>query len=343
MTLIYPFEGAPAPGEARAINAGVSWLRMPLPMAGLNHINLWALADGAGWTLVDTGMQTARDRDGLAERAQPGCSGAAGAARDLHAHAPGPHRHGRLADARSTSAGCGRRGWSTSPAACWWPTPVARRRRTACASTAPPAGTRRRSSTTGRASAASARRCYALPDSYRRVIDGEELEIGGQRWRAVVGRGHSPEHLCLYCPELKRADLRRPGAAAHHLERVGVPDRAGCEPAQRVARIARRHRRARPGRRAGAALAQRAVPRPARAPRRAHRRPRAAPGTRARGARTPRRAVDVFAVLFRRPVGWQHAQHGHRREHRAPELPDRPGPGHARELDRAASVWYSSR
>jgi hypothetical protein len=28
-------------------------------MAGLNHINVWALADGAGWTLVDTGMQTA--------------------------------------------------------------------------------------------------------------------------------------------------------------------------------------------------------------------------------------------------------------------------------------------
>jgi glyoxylase-like metal-dependent hydrolase (beta-lactamase superfamily II) len=44
---------------------------------------------------------------------------------------------------------------------------------------------------------------HALPDSYRRVIDAEELTIGGVRWRAVVGRGHSPEHLCLYAPDLK--------------------------------------------------------------------------------------------------------------------------------------------
>jgi glyoxylase-like metal-dependent hydrolase (beta-lactamase superfamily II) len=44
---------------------------------------------------------------------------------------------------------------------------------------------------------------HALPDSYRRVVDGEALEIGGRTWRAVVGRGHSPEHLCLYSSELR--------------------------------------------------------------------------------------------------------------------------------------------
>lgn len=33
---------------------GVYWLRMPLPFQ-LDHINLWLLDDGAGWTLVDTG------------------------------------------------------------------------------------------------------------------------------------------------------------------------------------------------------------------------------------------------------------------------------------------------
>jgi len=42
---------------------------------------------------------------------------------------------------------------------------------------------------------------YQLPDSYRRVVDGEELLIGGHAWRAVVGHGHSPEHLSLYCPQ----------------------------------------------------------------------------------------------------------------------------------------------
>ena len=33
--------------------------------------------------------------------------------------------------------------------------------------------------------------------------DGEELMIGGRWWRIVVGRGHAPEHACLWCPELK--------------------------------------------------------------------------------------------------------------------------------------------
>lgn len=35
------------------------------------------------------------------------------------------------------------------------------------------------------------------------MSDGDRLRIGKHVWRAVVGRGHSPEHLCLYCPELR--------------------------------------------------------------------------------------------------------------------------------------------
>jgi glyoxylase-like metal-dependent hydrolase (beta-lactamase superfamily II) len=43
---------------------------------------------------------------------------------------------------------------------------------------------------------------HALPDSFRRMEDGEEITIGAHRWRVVVGTGHSPEHACLFCPEL---------------------------------------------------------------------------------------------------------------------------------------------
>jgi glyoxylase-like metal-dependent hydrolase (beta-lactamase superfamily II) len=44
---------------------------------------------------------------------------------------------------------------------------------------------------------------HALPDSFRRLQDGEEIAIGAHRWRVVVGTGHSPEHACLYCKDLK--------------------------------------------------------------------------------------------------------------------------------------------
>ena len=57
--LRYPLKVRPEPGQAIEVAPGVQWLRMSLPMA-LNHINLWALEDGDGWTLVDTGMQTSQ-------------------------------------------------------------------------------------------------------------------------------------------------------------------------------------------------------------------------------------------------------------------------------------------
>ena len=36
-----------------------------------------------------------------------------------------------------------------------------------------------------------------LPLGYVRIRDGEVLRIGGAAWRVVVGSGHSPEHACL--------------------------------------------------------------------------------------------------------------------------------------------------
>lgn len=53
--LSYPFEVPPAPGEAVEVADGVLWMRQPLPMA-LDHVNVYALDDGDGWTIVDTGI-----------------------------------------------------------------------------------------------------------------------------------------------------------------------------------------------------------------------------------------------------------------------------------------------
>ena len=44
---------------------------------------------------------------------------------------------------------------------------------------------------------------YPLPDSYRRLSDGDLVAIGAREWRVVVGSGHSPEHVCLYQPQLR--------------------------------------------------------------------------------------------------------------------------------------------
>jgi glyoxylase-like metal-dependent hydrolase (beta-lactamase superfamily II) len=60
--LRFPFKTAPVSGAFTDVAPGVKWLRMPLPFA-LDHINLWVLDDGDGWTVVDTGADSCNTRD----------------------------------------------------------------------------------------------------------------------------------------------------------------------------------------------------------------------------------------------------------------------------------------
>ena len=56
MDLHYPISDVPEFGTPTQVADGVYWLRMPLPFT-LDHINLYVLRDGDGWTLIDTGIR----------------------------------------------------------------------------------------------------------------------------------------------------------------------------------------------------------------------------------------------------------------------------------------------
>ncbi len=201
-TLRYPFDAPPAPGEALEVAPGVLWLRMRLPMAGLNHINVWALADEDGWTLVDTGMQTP-DTAANWQAALAGALGRRPVRRVICTHMHPDH--------------IGMSGWLTRQHDCrLWTTRleyITCRMLVADTGREAPADGVRFYRAAGWDEAALehyrarfggfGKAVHALPDSYRRVIDGEEITIGAHRWRAVIGRGHSPEHLCLYEPGLQ--------------------------------------------------------------------------------------------------------------------------------------------
>lgn len=200
-SLVYPLESPPAPGDAVEVVPGVLWLRMPLPMA-LNHINIWALADGDGWTVIDTGMQTTETVSAW-QTAFSRALGGRPVTRVICTHMHPDH--------------IGMAGWLTRRFDCsLW---ITRLEYLTC---------RLLVNDTGREAPVDAvrfyraagwddealedyktrfgafgKRVYALPDSFRRVSEGDTIEIGGRRWRAVIGRGHSPEHLCLHCPELR--------------------------------------------------------------------------------------------------------------------------------------------
>ena len=59
--LRFPFPEPPTSGTLTEVALRVQWLRMPLPYP-LNHINLWVLDEGEGWTVVDTGLSTSETR-----------------------------------------------------------------------------------------------------------------------------------------------------------------------------------------------------------------------------------------------------------------------------------------
>jgi glyoxylase-like metal-dependent hydrolase (beta-lactamase superfamily II) len=199
--LTYPFDATPEPGKALEVASGVYWLRMPLPFA-LNHINVWALDEGDGWTIVDTGVQS-----------EETASAWQSAFADVMLGKPVK----RVISTHMHPDHIGMAGWLTQRFGCrLWTTRLEYlncRLLVADTGREPPADAVRFYRAAGwdveaieyyKARFGSfGKAVYALPDSYRRIVDGEELPIGPRPWRAVVGRGHSPEHLCLYCPELR--------------------------------------------------------------------------------------------------------------------------------------------
>jgi len=200
-TLLYPFEAPPQHGQVLEVAPGVLWMRMPLPMM-LNHINIWAIDDGDGWAVVDTGMRT--DETLATWRA-------------LFASATDGRRLSRIFATHMHPDHVGMAGWLTRKFDCrlWMTRLEYLNCRVLIADTGreAPADGVRFFHRAGWPDAAIenyharfgnfGKRMHALPDSYRRIVDGEVIRIGKHDWQVIVGTGHSPEHACLYCAELK--------------------------------------------------------------------------------------------------------------------------------------------
>lgn len=201
--LVYPFEAAPAPGEVREIAPGLGWLRMPLPF-DLDHINLWLLDDAyegrPALALVDTGLADERTR-ALHEQALAGAARGRRLARLIVTHYHPDHagaaawlseRHDaelwmtRAEFLTVHAARNGAAGYSTEQQIALF--------RAHGMSAEAGAVLRARGNLYGRM-------VPAFPASHRRVIEGDVLAIGDRTWQAIVGFGHAPEHLSLYCAE----------------------------------------------------------------------------------------------------------------------------------------------
>jgi glyoxylase-like metal-dependent hydrolase (beta-lactamase superfamily II) len=199
--LTYPFEQGPKTGEALDIAAGVKWLRMPLG-GPLGFINVWAVAEDGGWAIIDTGIGGSRTMEAWLQAFDGPLRGRP-VTRVFATHMHPDH--------------VGMAGWLTRKfdARLW----MSRLEYLTCRSLASDTlreapqdgvnfyraagwdeatieGYRTRFGFFGKG-------LHPLPDSFRRLSDGDEIRIGDHMWRVVVGSGHSPEHACLHCPDLQ--------------------------------------------------------------------------------------------------------------------------------------------
>ncbi|GJG94377.1 MBL fold metallo-hydrolase [Cupriavidus pauculus] len=199
--LHYPCGDAPGPGQAIEIAPGVLWMRLSLPNV-LKHINVWAIEDGDGWAIVDTGMLSPETAQAW-ETLLAGPLGGRPVTRVFVTHQHPDH--------------VGMAGWLAERFGCrLWMTRLEYLHSLAMVAEvgqeAPPEGLAfYRRAGWGEAALAGYRNRFGragkvvsrLPGSFRRIEDGAILRIGTHDWQVVIGEGHTPEHACLYSRDLR--------------------------------------------------------------------------------------------------------------------------------------------
>ena len=194
----YPVSDAPEGASATEVHDGVLWIRLPLPYA-LNHVNIFAFRETGGWTIVDTGLSTTLNRELWRDLLAGPLAGAPVWRVILTHHHPD---HVGLA------------GWfkSVHGSEVWAPRTVwlLARMLTLDVQDRPSS----EALEFYRAAGAEKRDydrlantrpfnfvdcVYPIPTGFKRIVDGDSIQIGGRSWDIRFGHGHAPAHATFWC------------------------------------------------------------------------------------------------------------------------------------------------
>jgi len=200
--LDYPHAQPPAPCALCEVASGVYWLRMPLPFA-LEHINLWLLADGDGWTIVDCGFGSDETRALWEQIMATGLHGRP-VTRILITHFHPDHfglaawlaERWQIPVSMTEPEFAAAEAWHTARGLYTRDAHLALHRLHGLSHDAAARAARMSRENLFRRGVA------ALPDRIVPLHDGDELRINGRAWRVECGYGHSPAHATFHSTEL---------------------------------------------------------------------------------------------------------------------------------------------
>ncbi len=193
----YPHETPPAEGEAISVADGVLWMRLPLPMA-LDHVNIYALDDGDGWTIIDTGFDSRRSR-AIWQKLLAGPLAGKPVTRVIVTH----HHPDHVGLAGWFQAEYGAELWTTRTA---W---LFSRMLTLDVQDRPTPQTLAFWRSGGMDPAIYEKRANErpfnfadvvapMPLGFKRIKQGDVIRIGGRDWDVHIGNGHAPEHATFW-------------------------------------------------------------------------------------------------------------------------------------------------
>jgi len=196
----FPFDQPPSEGEVIEVADGILWFRMPLPLK-LDHVNIYALRESGGWTVVDTGFASKRSR-AIWRAIMAGPLQGLAVTRVIATH----HHPDHIGLAGWFQTEFGAQLWTSRTA---W---LMARMLTLDKHEVQTKETLLHYRTGGMDPEIYQKRVddrpflfsdvvAPMPLGFTRIQEGEVIKIGGRTWDIRMGNGHAPEHVTFWCRE----------------------------------------------------------------------------------------------------------------------------------------------
>jgi len=194
----HPFDTPPSGAKAVEVAKGILWLRMPLPMK-LDHVNVYALREADGWTIIDTGFASKKSRAVWQDIIDGPLEG-----RPIKRVIATHHHPDHIGLAGWFQSDLGADLWTTRTAWLFARMLALDEQNELSVETQlyyrgggmdPAIYKQRKSERPFNFADVVA----PMPLGFRRLTEGEVIEIGGRKWDVRIGNGHAPEHATFWC------------------------------------------------------------------------------------------------------------------------------------------------